>query len=221
MMPRRVDPDALATFRGRALPFRAVDHESMPAGMLALAGVAAALLVLVVAEGRIHLPESQALTPQAWLAVAAVVGLAILGAVEAGAWLLSRRVGRDVARTVAGVEQARRRVDGLSVARRDAALDDAVDRIERAQRDLSARVTQLDVALARVAGLPDERVRAAQLERIRTESGAIDRAAAAYSNAARVLRTSATSPWELSIAEAAAELAHDLDQAERLERAPR
>jgi hypothetical protein len=221
MIPQLPHPDAIGAVRARASLFRAVDHETLPAALLGLAAVVAALVALVAIDGRTHLADGATLTPQAWLALAAIAVLAVLGAVEVGAWLLSRRVGRDVARTVAGVEQARRRVDGLSVTRRDAALDDAATRIERAQRDLSARVTQLEGVLARVAGLPDERVRAAQLERIRIESGTIDRAAAAYSDAARVLRTSATSPWELSIAEAAAELAQDLDHAERLERAPR
>lgn len=217
MITNQPHPDALVAARARAPLFRAVDHEALPAAMVTLALAAAALIALVVLDGRVQLTDRATLTSQAWLALAAVVALAIAGAVEAGAWLLSRRVGRDLARTVARLERARGRVARISVpGRGDAALDSAGSRIEQARRDLVGRLAQLDDALTLIARLPDPRVRAAQLERIRTECLALDRAAGAYDAAARVVRTSGTSPWELSRDEAVTELTDDLERAERL-----
>ncbi|MFN8620850.1 MAG: hypothetical protein U0869_08920 [Chloroflexota bacterium] len=221
-MQQRPDPEAIAAFRGRALPFRAVDHETTPAVLLALAGLAVVLVAVILGEGRVHLGDGQTLTPQAWLAVAAVFGLAVLAAIEAGAWLLSRPIGRDLARAVSGVERAHRRVERMSLgAGVDPSFDEAAARIELARIDLGARLSRLDGALVTIARLPDARVRAAQLDWIRGESAAVDRAAAAYGTAAQLLRRSATSPWELTHAETAAELEDDLARAERLERTTR
>lgn len=217
MITKQPHPDALIAVRARASLFRVVDHEALPAALVTLALAAAALIALVVLDGRTHQAGGATLTPQAWLALAAVVALAIVGAVEAGAWMLSRRVGRDLARTVARLERARGRVARISVpGRGDAALDSAGSRIERARRDLVGRLAQLDQALTAIARLPDPRARAAQLERIRTESLALDRAAGAYDAAARVVRASGTSPWELTRDEAVTELTEDLERAERL-----
>lgn len=217
MIPRQPHPDAIVALRARASLFRAVDHEVLPAALAALAAAVAALVAMVVVDGRLHLDDGSTLTPQAWLAVAAITALGILGASELGAWLLSRRVGRELARTVARLERARGRVARISViGRDDAAIDAAGTRIEQARRDLLARLARLDAAVATIGRLPDARIRAAQVERIGLESLALDRAAGAYEAAARLVRASATSPWELSHAEAVAELAEDLDRAERL-----
>jgi hypothetical protein len=217
MIPQLPHPDAIGAVRARASLFRAVDHETLPAALLGLAAVVVALVALVAVDGRTHLADGATLTPQAWLALAALAVLAVLGASEAGAWLLSRRVGRDLARTVARLERARGRVARIRVTGRgDVALDAAGERIEQARRDLVTRLAQLDSALATIARLPDARARAAQLELIRLESLAVDRAAGAYDAAARLVRSSGTSPWELSRDEAIGELTEDLDRAERL-----
>jgi hypothetical protein len=217
MITKQPGPDAIVAARARATLFRAVDHEFLPAALVTLAAAVAALVALVAVDGRLHLDDGAVLTPQAWLAAAATTALAVLAALEGGAWLLSRRVGRDLARTVARLERARGRVARISVqGRGDAALDSAGSRIEQARRDLVGRLAQLDRALITIAWLPDPRARAAQLERLRTEILGLDRAAGAYASAARVIRASGTSPWELSRDEAVIELADDLERAERL-----
>lgn len=217
MIPQLPHHDAIGAVRARASLFRVVDHEALPAALLGLASVVVALVTLVALDGRTHLSDGATLTPQAWLALVALAALAILGVSEAGAWMLSRRVGRDLARTVARLEGARGRVARITVTDRgDVALDAAGERIERARRDLAGRIAQLDIALTTIAQLPDTRIRAAQLERIRSESVALDRAAGAYDAAARLVRASGRSPWELSPDEAVTELAADLDRAERL-----
>jgi len=216
----RPPPDVrrIHAFRHWAPIFEALDHESGPTSVAVTSAGGLALGWLALVEGPPIRDDVAGPTLMAFLALAAFGAALLLASGEAIAWLLARRLGRDLARATASLEHARVAIARLRpiVPADDVELAPYATRIERATGDLERRLVAADAAVVTCAAQPDPARRASRLGLLRTEGQAIAAAAELLDAVSHHFRWVVACPWSPARPEALTSLSRDLGAAERL-----